>query len=161
VYSEPSQGTIFKIFLPQVDFVLGEEEEKTPKQELPQGSETILVVEDEEEVRKLAVEILRRQNYKVLEAAQGEEALLICEKHDGRIHLLLTDVVMPGLNGPDLARRMKYSHPQMKVIFMSGYSDKGIFQRGILDPETGLLQKPFSLESLTGKVREALDHQSN
>jgi two-component system cell cycle sensor histidine kinase/response regulator CckA len=161
VYSEPSQGTIFKIYLPQVDFALGEEGEKTQKQELPQGSETILVVEDEEEVRKLAVEILRRQKYKVLEAAQGEEALLICEKHAGRIHLLLTDVVMPGLSGPDLARRMKYAHPEMKVIFMSGYSDKSIFQRGILDPETGLLQKPFSLESLTGKVREVLDHQSN
>jgi DNA-binding NtrC family response regulator len=109
----------------------------------------------------LAVEILRRQNYKVLEASQGEEALLICEKLDGRIHLLLTDVVMPGLNGPELARRMKYSYPEMKVIFMSGYSDRGIFQRGILDPETGLLQKPFSLESLTGKIREVLDHQSN
>jgi two-component system cell cycle sensor histidine kinase/response regulator CckA len=103
----------------------------------------------------------RRQNYKVLEAAQGEDALLLCEKHDGRIHLLLTDVVMPGLNGPELARRMKFSNPEMKVIFMSGYSDKSIFQRGILDPETGLLQKPFSLESLTGKVREVLDHQSN
>jgi YesN/AraC family two-component response regulator len=74
------------------------------------------------------------------------------------IHLLLTDVVMPGLNGPDLARRMKYLYPGLKVIFMSGYSDRGIFQRGILDPETGLLQKPFSLESLTGKVREVLDH---
>jgi nitrogen-specific signal transduction histidine kinase len=161
VYSEPSQGTIFKMFLPQVDFALGEEGEKTPKQDLPRGSETILVVEDEEEVRKLAVEILRRQNYKVLEAAQGEDALLLSEKHDGRIHLLLTDVVMPGLNGPELARRMKFSNPEMKVIFMSGYSDKSIFQRGILDPETGLLQKPFSLESLTGKVREVLDHQSN
>jgi len=161
VYSEPSQGTIFKIFLPQVDFALGEEGEKTQKKELAGGSETILVVEDETEVRKLAVEILRRQRYKVLEAATGEEALLICEKHNGRIHLLLTDVVMPGLNGPELARRMKYSCPEMKVIFMSGYSDKGIFQRGILDPETGLLQKPFSLESLTGKVRMVLDHQSN
>ena len=161
VYSEPSEGTIFKIYLPEVDFAMGEEREKTQKQELPQGSETIMVVEDEEEVRKLAVEILRRQNYKVLEASQGEEALLICEKLDGRIHLLLTDVVMPGLNGPELARRMKYSYPEMKVIFMSGYSDRGIFQRGILDPETGLLQKPFSLESLTGKIREVLDHQSN
>ena len=161
VYSEPSQGTTFKIYLPQVDFALAEEEQMTQKQRLPQGSETILVVEDEEEVRKLAVGILRRQNYRVLEAAQGEEALLIGEKHEGRIHLLLTDVVMPGLNGPDLARRMKYSHPEMKVIFMSGYSDKGIFQQGVLDLETGLLQKPFSLESLTGKVREVLDHQSN
>jgi len=86
--------------------------------------------------------------------------LVICEKLKGPIHLLLTDVVMPGLNGPELARRLKYLYPQIKVIFMSGYSDKGIFQRGILDPETGLLQKPFTLESLTGKVREVLDHQS-
>ena len=161
VYSEPSHGTIFRIFLPQVDFALGEEGQKAQKRELLGGSETILVVEDEGEVRKLAVEILRRQKYKVLEAAQGEAALLICEEYKAPIHLLLTDVVMPGLNGPDLARRMKYLYPGLKVIFMSGYSDKGIFQRGILDPETGLLQKPFSLESLTGKVREVLDHQSN
>jgi PAS domain S-box-containing protein len=161
VYSEPSHGTIFRSFLPQVDFALGAEVEKTQKKELAGGSETILVVEDEEEVRKLAVEILRRQRYKVLEAAQGEAALLVCEEYKKPIDLLLTDVVMPGLNGPDLARRMKYLYPGLKVIFMSGYSDKGIFQRGIFDPETGLLQKPFSLESLTGKVREALDHQSN
>lgn len=161
VYSEPSHGTIFRIFLPQVDFALGEEGKKAQKRKLLGGSETILVVEDEGEVRKLAVEILRRQKYKVLEAAQGEAALLICEEYKAPIHLLLTDVVMPGLNGPDLARRMKYLYPGLKVIFMSGYSDKGIFQRGILDPETGLLQKPFSLESLTGKVREVLDHQSN
>ena len=161
VYSEPSQGTIFKIFLPQVDFALGEGGEKAQKKELAGGSETILVVEDEGEVRNLAVEILRRQRYKVLDAAQGEAALLLCEGYKGPIHLLLTDVVMPGLNGPDLARRMKYLYPELKVILMSGYSDKGIFQQGILDPETGLLQKPFSLESLTGKVREVLDQQSH
>ena len=161
VYSEPSQGTIFKIFLPQVDFALGEGDEKTQKKELAGGSETILVVEDEGEVRNLAVEILRRQKYKVLDAPQGEAALLLCEGYKGPIHLLLTDVVMPGLNGPDLARRMKYLYPELKVILMSGYSDKGIFQQGIIDPETGLLQKPFSLESLTGKVREVLDQQSH
>ena len=160
VYSEPSQGTIFKIFLPQLDFARGEEGEKTQKKELAGGSETILVVEDEGEVRKLAVEILRRQRYKVLEAARGEAALLLCEGYKEPIHLLLTDVVMPGMNGPDLARRMKSLYPGLKVILMSGYSDKGIFQRGILDPETGLLQKPFSLESLTKKVREVLDQQS-
>jgi CheY-like chemotaxis protein len=160
VSSEPGQGTTFEIYIPQVTSSLGEEGEMTAKGDLPRGSETILVVEDEEEVRKLAVEILRRQKYKVLEAANGEEALVICEKLKGPIHLLLTDVVMPGLNGPELARRLKYLYPQIKVIFMSGYSDKGIFQRGILDPETGLLQKPFTLESLTGKVREVLNHQS-
>lgn len=160
VSSEPGQGTTFEIYIPQVTSSLGEEGEMTAKGGLPRGSETILVVEDEEEVRKLAVEILRRQKYKVLEAANGEEALVIPEKLKGPIHLLLTDVVMPGLNGPELARRLKYLYPEIKVIFMSGYSDKGIFQRGILDPETGLLQKPFTLESLTGKVREVLNHQS-
>jgi PAS domain S-box-containing protein len=161
VTSEPNRGTTIEIYLPQVSITLEEEGEITPKGELPRGSETILVVEDEGEVRKLAVEILRRQKYKVLEAARGEEALLISEKHKGPIDLLLTDVVMPGLNGPELARRLKYLYPEMKVIYMSGYSDKGIFQRGILEQETGLLQKPFSLESLTGKVREVLNLQAH
>ena len=161
VTSEPNRGTTIEIYLPQVSITLEEEGEMTPKGELPRGSETILVVEDEGEVRKLAVEILRRQKYKVLEAARGEEALLTCTKHKGPIDLLLTDVVMPGLNGPEVARRLKYLYPELKVIYMSGYSEKGIFQRGILEPEIGLLQKPFSLESLTGKVREVLNHQSN
>jgi PAS domain S-box-containing protein len=160
VSSHPGQGTTFQIYLPQVTSSPGGEGEVIAKGDLPRGNETILVVEDEEEVRKLAVEILHRQKYEVLEAADGEKAFVVCEKHKGPIHLLLADVVMPGLNGPDLARRLKYLYPEIKVIFMSGYSDKGIFQQGILDPETGLLQKPFSLESLTGKVREVLNHQS-
>ena len=158
VYSEPGQGTTFKIYLPQVDEPLEEEIRKqVVKGTLPGGTETILVVEDEEEVRKLAVAILRKQGYRILEASNGGDAFLTCEQGKEPVHLLLTDVVMPGLNGPELARRLKYFHPEMKALFMSGYTDNTIFQQDILDHGMFFLQKPFSVEGLVGKVREALD----
>ena len=158
VYSEPGQGTTFKIYLPQVDEPLEEEIRKqVVKDTLPGGTETILVVEDEEEVRKLAVAILRKQGYRILEASNGGDAFLTCEQGREPVHLLLTDVVMPGLNGPELARRLKYFHPEMKALFMSGYTDNTIFQQDILDHGMFFLQKPFSVEGLVGKVREALD----
>ena len=158
VYSEPGRGSTFKIYLPQVDEPLEEEiRKKIVKGGLPGGKETILVAEDEEEVRKLAVDILRKQGYRILEAPHGGDAFLICEQGKEPVDLLLTDVVMPGLNGPDLARRLKYFYPEMKVLFMSGYTDNTIFQQGVLDHGMFFLQKPFSVEGLVGKVREVLD----
>jgi PAS domain S-box-containing protein len=157
VYSEPGKGTTFKIYLPRVDEPLEEAKKKVLKGECAGGSETILVVEDEEEVRKLAVQILSKHGYKVLEASHGGDALLICEQWKKEIHLLLTDVVMPKINGPDLARRLKFFHPGMKVLFMSGYTDAAILQNGVLDRKMPFLQKPFSMEGLAGMVREVLD----
>ncbi len=157
-YSEPGRGSIFKIYLPEVDEPLEQEiRKKDVKGGLPGGKETILVAEDEEEVRKLAVDILRKQGYRILEAPHGGDAFLICEQGKEPVHLLLTDVVMPGLNGPELARRLRYFHPEMKVLFMSGYTDNTIFQQGVLDHGMFFLQKPFTVEGLVGKVREVLD----
>jgi two-component system, cell cycle sensor histidine kinase and response regulator CckA len=121
------------------------------------GNETLLVVEDEDEVRKLAASILGKQGYRVLEASHGGDALLMCEQAKEPIHLLLTDVVMPGINGPDFARRLKFFYPEIKVIYMSGYTDNMIFQDGVLDRGMAFLQKPFTVEGLAGKVREVLD----
>ena len=157
VESTLGKGTRFEIYFPQVEEACSAEQEETILQELPRGNETVLVVEDENDVRKMAVEILRRQRFTVLEAGHGEEAFGVCEGHHGPIHLLLTDVVMPKMHGPELARRMSYFYPEMKVLYMSGYNENPIFQEGILGPGTTLLQKPFSLEDLLGKVRAVLD----
>ncbi len=114
-------------------------------------------MEDEEEVRKLAVAILKRQGYRILEAAHGGDAFLICEQGKERIHLLLTDIVIPKKNGPKLARRLRYFDPEMRVLFMSGYTDNAILHHGMSDKAMFFLRKPFSVEGLVGKVREVLD----
>ena len=157
IYSEPGFGTIFKIYLPAVDEPLEAAKRRPVGERMPRGHETILVVEDEDEVRKLAVGILSKQGYKVLDASHGGDAMLMLEENREPIHLLLTDVVMPGINGPDFARRMKFVHPDLRVLYMSGYADNVIFQHGILDKAMAFLQKPFTIERLTGKVREVLD----
>jgi two-component system cell cycle sensor histidine kinase/response regulator CckA len=158
VYSEPHQGTTFKIYLPMI-------EEKTdslsptlvPPKSL-HGSETILLVEDEEAVRKLASTILQNNGYKVLEAGNGEEALHIAyEQPPQSIDLMLTDVVMPGMSGSQLTERVKPTQPAMKVLYMSGYTDNAIVHHGILDQGTAYLQKPFTPNALAEKVRDVLD----
>ena len=156
-YSEPGQGTTFKIYLPQVDEPLEKPILKQFSGNLPSGNETILVVEDEDEVRKLAVQILNRHGYRVLEASHGGAGLLLCEECKEPIHLLLSDVVMPEISGPDFARRLKYLRPEIKVLFMSGFPDNALLQHGILDRGVYFLQKPFSIEGLTKRVREVLD----
>ncbi len=157
VYSEPGKGTTFKIYLPEVDEPIEESEEKGVKEEILTGSETILLVEDDEEVRKLAVRILKKQGYNVLEASQGLDAFLICEEHEEPMHLLLTDVVMPKMSGRELADRIASIHPEIKVLFMSGYTDNAIAHHGILEKGTNFMQKPFTVDGLARKVREVLD----
>ncbi len=157
VYSELGQGTTFKIYLPREDGSSEEIREKVVKEELPCGSETILVVEDEEELRKLAVQFLQKQGYKVLEATQGDEALFICGQHKEPIHLLVTDVVMPGMSGRELSERLTSLRPEIKILYMSGHTNGAIFHQGVLEPGVILLQKPFTLEALARKVREVLD----
>ena len=157
VYSEPGQGTTFKIYLPRVDEPLEELKEKAEVKEIPRGSETILVVEDEEKVLKLTVQILRGQGYAVLEAPHGDDALLVCEQHEGPIHLMVTDVVMPNMSGHELAKRLKAFHPEMKVLYMSGYTDNAIVHHGVLEKGMNYIQKPFTVDGLARKVREVLD----
>jgi len=157
VYSEPGQGTTFKIYLSREEEPLEEIREKVVKEELPRGSETVLVVEDEEELRKLAVRVLQKQGYKVLEASQGDKALFISEQHEEPIHLLVTDVVMPGLSGRELSERLTSLRPEIKILYMSGHTNSVILHHGVLEPGVNLLQKPFTPEALTRKVREVLE----
>ena len=157
VYSELGKGTSFKIYLPRVDEALEEKKEKVMEEAFPRGDETILIVEDDDVVRKLAVRILSDQGYKVLEAPQGIDAFLICAEHNGPIHLLLTDVVMPKMSGRELAETIISLRPGIKVLYMSGYTDNTIVHHGILMEGMNYIQKPFSVESLARKVREVLD----
>jgi len=158
-YSEPGQGTTCKIYLPRVDEPLEEVRGAMIGEELPRGSETILVVEDEEEVRKLALRSLKRQGYKVLEASNGSEALMICEEQKEPIHLILTDVVMPKMGGKELADRLKTIRPEIKVLFTSGFTNNAIAHHGVLTPGIAFLEKPFSPAALAQKVREVLDRE--
>jgi len=157
VYSEPGRGTTFKIYLPRVAQVAGPVESPPLPAPSAHGRETILLVEDETAVRDLARDILQANGYRVLEARHGSEALRICERHAGPIHLMLTDVVMPGMSGRQLAERLAPLQPTMTVLYMSGYTNNAIVHRGVLDARTAFLQKPFTPDALARKVREGLD----
>jgi CheY-like chemotaxis protein len=157
VYSEPGQGTTFKIYLPRVEEAVESLQPSAASTEMARGSETILVVEDDQGVRTLARDVLEMDGYTMLEARHGEEALRVCEQHEGPIHLLVTDVVMPGMSGRQLAERLEPMHPEMKVLYVSGYTDNAIVRHGVLEPGLAFLQKPFTPSALTRKVREVLD----
>jgi CheY-like chemotaxis protein len=157
VYSEPGKGTTFKIYLPRMDEPVTVFTKKGELKEIPRGNETVLVVEDEEIVRKLAVQILEKQGYKVLEAALGGEALLLLERHQGPIHLILTDVVMPMMSGPELIDHLRRARQDFKVLYMSGYTDKSVVLHGVQEGEMNFIQKPFTIEMLGRRVREVLD----
>ncbi|MGE3465674.1 MAG: PAS domain S-box protein [Pyrinomonadaceae bacterium] len=156
VYSEPGRGTTVKVYLPSVGTQEPKIMAKRDADEELNGNETILLVEDDEVVRKLTREFLTMHGYTVIDSSEHESATTICADHDGPIHLLLTDVVMPGMCGPDLAKILKRIRPKMKVLFMSGYTDEAIMQRGVLDANSELIQKPFSPEGLARKVGQVL-----
>lgn len=159
VYSEPGRGTTFKIYFPRVAEGLTAAAPR-PRRELlkaPGGWETILLVEDDAALRKLMSKALQRYGYQVWEAANGGEALTICEKQNGPIHLLLTDVVMPQMGGGELAARAASLRPEMKVLFMSGYTTNAIVHHGVLDEGINFVQKPVKVLSLLQKVREVLE----
>jgi CheY-like chemotaxis protein len=157
-YSEPGRGTTFKIYLPRVDAVLDDPSAAYVSQgEFPGGSETVLLVEDSNPLRALAREFLEKGGYAVLEAPDGIEAADVAQGFEAPIHLLLTDVVMPGMSGHDVAERLKLSHPEAAVLYMSGYTDDAIVHHGVLDEGVMLLAKPFTRDSLMRKVREQLD----
>ncbi len=159
VYSEPGRGTTFKIYLPRVDATL--QLEPLPAATLPdpsgRGRETILLVEDEETLRRLTRQSLENQGYSVIDAADGAAAIRLSQAHQGPIHLLLTDVIMPGMNGRELANQISPARPEMKVLYMSGYTENHIGHNGTLDQGITLLQKPFTLPALKAMVREVLD----
>jgi CheY-like chemotaxis protein len=154
---KPGQGTTFKIYFPRVDEPLEERKEKEKVGEIPHGHETVLVVEDEEEVRKLAIRLLQKQGYRVLEAPTGNEALLLCKSWKDPVHLLLVDVVMPGMSGWELVEKLRYVRGDFKALFMSGYTDNAIAHHGVLEKGVNYIQKPFTVEGLSRKVREILN----
>jgi signal transduction histidine kinase/ActR/RegA family two-component response regulator len=156
-YSEVGEGSTFKVYLPRAEEPAEDYKPKEIASEVAKGSETILLVEDEEAVRNMISRVLQGSGYTVLEAGQGKEALEACRKHPGPIHLMVTDVIMPQMSGRELAERMAVIRPEMKVLFMSGYPDNAIVHHGVLDPGTAFLQKPFTLTALENKVREVLE----
>ena len=157
VYSEVGIGTTIRIYLPRVEEEVADPVKGDPPRDLPGGTETVLLVEDEEMVRDLGVQILERLGYRVLQGANGTEALAVAQKYDDRIDLLVTDVVMPGMNGSDLATQLVLHHPEMKVLFTSGYTEDVISHHGVLAEGVSFIGKPYTLLALARKVREVLD----
>ena len=157
VYSEPGQGSTFKIFLPRCEEPLDASPAAPPPTAPLKGTEVALLVEDEPEVRRLVEKLLRIQGYTVLAASSPAEAIALARGHAEPIDILVTDVIMPGLNGRELARVLAESRPSMKVLYMSGYADAAIAQQGLLEPGTAFLSKPFTPDALARKMREVLD----
>jgi PAS domain S-box-containing protein len=158
VYSEVGHGTTFKVYLPMVQAPM---EKKVPEKITSghePGTETILFVEDEQSVRELVSEYLKARGYHVLDAADGVQALEIAAAHKGKIHLLITDVVMPRVSGRELAARLAPTRPDLKVLYISGYTDDSVFRHGVLEGGMAFLQKPFNLKVLATKIREILEH---
>ncbi len=155
ISSEPGKGTVIAIYLPGTGEVVPQVSESPEAPEAERGSETVLLVEDEDDVRRLVVDLLSQRGYTVIEASHPADAVQFCQEHPEEIHLLLTDVVMPGMNGRELAERLAWVRPSMKVVYMSGYTDDAKIGNGL---ETLLLKKPFTPSALARKIRQVLDH---
>ncbi len=160
VYSEPDRGTTFKIFFPQVDQAAEAVRAERRPGGIQRGTETILLVEDNEQVRQLTSSVLADSGYNVLPVASPEEGLALCRANRPDIQLLVTDVILPGMNGPQLAEQVKQIFPRTRVLYVSGYTANAIVHYGVLDPGLWFLAKPFSLSELVAKVREVLDAES-
>jgi two-component system, cell cycle sensor histidine kinase and response regulator CckA len=159
VDSAPGAGAAFRIALPRVEGVETPSHAPAVRPVSGRGRETILLVEDEQMLRDLARIVLRKNGYTVLEAPHGAEALSICQSHEGRIDLLVTDVVMPILSGRELADRVALLRPEIKVLFVSGYTDDAVVRNGVMAEDVQFLHKPFTPTTLASKVREVLDQQ--
>ena len=160
VESEAGRGTAFRVYLPVVEQgVIRMRPERTTDAKVAGGSETILIAEDEPDLRELTRIFLQDYGYKVIEAASAEQAIQLAEVFAGPIHLLLTDVIMPGMSGRQLAERILSKRPQTKIIYMTGYTDDMVVQHKVLEPGVHLLQKPFTRADLAEKVRSTLDER--
>jgi CheY-like chemotaxis protein len=157
LYSEPGQGSSFKIYLPLVEGGIPSGRSRSDSKTMPRGSETILLVEDEDGVRAFTRYTLQMQGYDVVEARDGEDALRVAERNRGYLHLLITDVVMPRRGGREVAERLVQAQPGVKVLFLSGYTDDAVVRHGVLASEVAFLQKPFTPSALAQKVRDVLD----
>jgi CheY-like chemotaxis protein len=156
VYSEPGKGTTFKLYFPRVADPLDDSAANEADTPITLSGETILVVEDDKAVRELTVKTLQRIGYKILTAATGADAVEISKAHAGHIALLLTDVVMPGMSGAQLADTLLAARPGMKVLYLSGYTENTVVHHGVLDPGVDFLPKPFSRDALARKIGEIL-----
>ncbi len=161
VYSEPGKGTTFKIYLPSIEAAVDQKSSGRTQSSALTGTETLLLVEDDQGLRELAYRILHRCGYTVLSAGNAEDAVRLCSHQGGSINLLVTDIVMPGANGPELSRRLTALHPDIKTLYMSGYTSGGIPHDAASNRGTAFLQKPFTEDMLTRSVREILDSSAN
>jgi PAS domain S-box-containing protein len=157
VYSEPGRGTSFKIYLPRLEGQADEVPAAMPMGPAPTGTETVLLVEDESALRTLIHEILRTAGYRILQGATPDEALATAAAHQGVIHLVLTDVILPSMSGREMADALRSARPRTRALFMSGYTDDAISHHGILEPGTHFMEKPFTADALLRKIREVLD----
>jgi CheY-like chemotaxis protein len=157
VTSSPGAGTTFRIYFPHIVEQVEPETWRETRSEIVGGTETILLVEDEASVRHLVKQVLRRKGYHVLEAQHGGEALLICERYDRDIHLMITDIVMPQMSGRELAARLRSIRPALKIAYMSGYTDDAVVRHGVSEAGIAFLQKPFTPDVLLSKIRRVLD----
>lgn len=157
VYSEPGKGTTFRIYLPRFAEVETKEAGRGARRSASEGTETVLIVEDEQALRELAARVLKKAGYTVLEAARASEAMKLCEGYKDRIDLMMTDVVLPDVSGPELAARLDELRPEMRLLFMSGYPEGAIVRHGVLSPDVAFIQKPFTMHALASKVRKVLD----
>lgn len=160
VHSELGRGTAFKVYLPRVEEDVAPIEPSLPTR-ATQGSETVLVVEDDQGIRQLICSILRKNGYKVLLAGNGYEAIEVSQRHQGPIHLMVTDVLMPRMSVRELTEVLAKARPDMKVLYISGYTDDSIVHHmGVLEPRTNFIQKPFTVTALSRKIRELLEGPS-
>jgi len=157
VNSEPGGGTVFKLYFPIAEEPVSTEKKPPGTEAMATGTETILLVEDEETVRLLVGTVLQQAGYTVLDASNGTVAFLLAGEHPGRVHLLITDVVMPEMGGRQLVERLTALRPDLKVLYLSGYTDDAVVRHGVLQAEVAFLQKPFTMAALTSKVRQVLD----
>lgn len=157
MYSEPGRGATFKIYLPRVDEPVEPLVRREQAAVRARGTETVLIVEDEPTIREVGARVLGKLGYTVLEAGSAEEALSLVESQGHAIHLIVTDAVLPGLSGKELAARVHAKRPAIKILYTSGYAPAVIAPHGVLEPGTAFLEKPFTIEDLARKVRDVLD----